>query len=53
MKKLPITVIIPIYNGQDFICRTLYSVFAQTVSPVEVILVNDGSGDDIKEVIKN
>lgn len=45
-KSLPtVSVIIPAYNVASFICETLNSVFAQTFTDYEVILVNDGSLD--------
>lgn len=40
-----VSVVIPVYNGEDFIARALDSVFSQTVPPYEVIVVNDGSRD--------
>ena len=44
-----VAVIIPFYNGADFIERSVSSVFAQTVAPSEVIVVNDGSRADERE----
>ncbi len=40
-----ISVIIPLYNKAPHIQKTLESVFAQSVSPLEVIVVDDGSTD--------
>lgn len=40
-----VSVIIPAYEAAAFIAETLDSVFAQTFSDYEVILVNDGSLD--------
>jgi glycosyltransferase involved in cell wall biosynthesis len=40
-----VSVIIPAYNVADFIGETLASVFAQTFTDFEVIVVNDGSPD--------
>ena len=36
-----ISVIIPLYNGQEFIERAVMSVFKQTKLPIELILVDD------------
>jgi glycosyltransferase involved in cell wall biosynthesis len=38
-----ISVIIPYYNGSRFIAETLASVFNQQLTPLEIIVVNDGS----------
>jgi len=40
-----VSVIIPAYNAAGFIGETLNSVFSQTYSNYEVIVVNDGSPD--------
>jgi glycosyltransferase involved in cell wall biosynthesis len=40
-----VSVIIPAYNVAAFISETLESVFAQTFTDFEVVLVNDGSPD--------
>jgi len=40
-----VSVIIPAYNATDYIADALQSVFAQTFSDFEVLLVNDGSPD--------
>src|SRR6185295_3370263 len=49
-----ISVVIPAYNVAPFINETLESVFAQTFTDYEVIVVNDGSPDtdDFEAVIK-
>ena len=46
-----ISIIIPIYNAEDFIDRCLESIQAQTFSNYEVILVNDGSKDNSENII--
>jgi cellulose synthase/poly-beta-1,6-N-acetylglucosamine synthase-like glycosyltransferase len=40
-----VSVIIPAYQAADYIAQTLHSVFAQTFTNFEVLLVNDGSPD--------
>ena len=53
MEKNPkVSVIIPTYNSAQFIVETLESVFAQTYKNYEVIVVDDGSTDNTKEVLK-
>ncbi len=39
------SIIIPVYNGADFLSHSIDSALAQTYSPVEIIVVNDGSCD--------
>jgi len=50
--KPKVSVIIPTYNSAQFITETLESVFAQTYKDYEVIVVDDGSTDNTKEVLK-
>lgn len=47
-----ISIIIPVYQGEDTIRDCLKSVFAQTFSDVEVIVVNDGSTDRTREILE-
>jgi glycosyltransferase involved in cell wall biosynthesis len=44
---LSFSVIIPVYNRAHLILRALNSVFAQTLQDFEIIVVDDGSSDDI------
>jgi glycosyltransferase involved in cell wall biosynthesis len=43
-----VSVIIPAYNSADFMGETLDSVFAQTFSSLEAIVINDGSADTLQ-----
>jgi len=45
-------VIIPCYNGGDFLGATLASIQGQTLTDWEVVVVNDGSKDDSLSVMK-
>ena len=40
-----ISIIIPIYNSEDFLDRCIHSILNQTEKDIEIILVNDGSKD--------
>lgn len=44
--KNTVSIIIPIYNIQEYIKPCLESVLRQTHNDIEVILINDGSSDD-------
>lgn len=41
-----VSVIIPIYNTEMFLCKCIDSVLTQTLSDIEVLLINDGSTDN-------
>lgn len=45
-KNASISVIIPLYNKRAHILDTLEAVLSQSLLPLEVIVVNDGSTDD-------
>ena len=47
-----ISVIIPCFNQEKYIAECLDSVWAQTFTNYEVIIVNDGSTDDSLKIIK-
>lgn len=40
-----VSVVIPVYNGADFLAEAIDSALAQTYQPLEVLVVNDGSSD--------
>lgn len=45
------SIIIPTYNRAGSVCATLQSCFAQSLSDLEVLVVDDGSTDDTREVL--
>lgn len=45
------SIIIPAYNAEAFIETTLQSVYNQTFSDYEIVVVNDGSTDNTAEVL--
>ncbi|WP_337866667.1 glycosyltransferase family 2 protein [Ignavibacterium sp.] len=47
------SVIIPTYNRSDLLIETINSVLNQSFKDYEIIVVNDGSTDNTKEVLSN
>ncbi|MEA5604524.1 glycosyltransferase family A protein [Nostoc sp. UHCC 0252] len=53
-KEYPlVSVIVPAYNAEDFIGRTLNSILSQTYTNIEVLVVDDGSQDRTAEIVKS
>lgn len=50
---MKISVIVPTYNRCTLLKRTLESLFRQTYSDYEIIVVNDGSSDGTDEYLQN
>ncbi len=48
---MKVSVIIPVYNIENYIDKCLESVVNQTIDELEIIIVNDGSTDSSKDVI--
>lgn len=47
-----VSIIIPIYNGEGFIRDCLQSVFGQTFSNLQIIVVDDGSTDQTHSILE-
>ncbi len=50
---MQISVIIPTFNRADFILRTIQSIQEQTVEVDEIIVVDDGSTDNTRQVLSD
>lgn len=50
---IKLSIVIPIYNAENFICKLLDTIFKQTFKDFEVICINDGSTDDTKHILEN
>lgn len=48
-----VSVIIPVFNCEKYLDRTLQSVFAQTYKDIEIVLVDDQSNDRSSDIIRN
>jgi alpha-1,3-rhamnosyltransferase len=47
-----VSVVVPSYNHAPFIEKTLRSIFAQTLQPREIIVIDDGSRDGSPKIIE-
>ena len=47
-----VSVIIPVYNAENYISECLESIICQTYKNIEIILVNDGSTDNSAKICK-
>lgn len=53
VEKTSFSIVIPVYKSEKFLKTCLDSVFNQTISNFEVILVNDGSPDNSISIIES
>jgi glycosyltransferase involved in cell wall biosynthesis len=45
-----VTIVIPVYNGENYMREAIDSALAQTYKNIEIIVVNDGSIDSTEEI---
>lgn len=48
-----VSIIIPVYNGENYIREAIDSALSQTYKNIEIIVVNDGSKDNTDEICKS
>ena len=49
---MKVSVIVPVYNVEEYIGRCLDSLVNQTLKDIEIIVVNDGSPDNSEKIIQ-
>lgn len=52
INNVKVSVIIPVYNVEDFLGECLESVINQSLMDIEIICVNDGSTDNSKSILE-
>ncbi len=50
---MKVSVVVPVYNSEKFICKCLDSVINQTLSEIEIICVDDCSTDASPQILKS
>lgn len=50
-KEIKVSVVIPTYNAARFVTEAIKSVLAQTFKDYEILVIDDGSTDDTREVL--
>ena len=48
-----ISVIVPVYNCEDYLEESLGSLLNQTFNDIEIICIDDGSNDNSLDILKN
>ena len=46
-----VSIIVPIYNVEPYLKKCIDSIINQTLTNIEIILVNDGSTDNCGKII--
>lgn len=51
--KVKVSLIIPVYNAENFLRVSINSLLNQTLADIELVCVNDGSKDDSLKILEN
>ena len=52
MKNEKISIIIPVYNTEKYVEKSINSILNQSYKNIELIIINDGSTDNSEKIIK-
>ena len=47
-----VSIVIPVYNGANYVAEAIESALKQTYKNIEIIVVNDGSTDNTEKIVK-
>lgn len=50
--EIKISIIVPVYNAEETLSKSLESAIVQTIYPKEIICINDGSTDHSQEILE-
>ncbi len=53
MNNIKVSIIIPVFNVENYLVKCLESITAQTMQELEIICINDGSTDNSLEILKH
>ena len=51
MEMIKVSVVIPVYNAEKYLCECLDSAAGQTLRDVEILCIDDGSTDNSAAVV--
>lgn len=51
MTKPKVSIIVPVYNAENYISNTLDSILNQSLEEIEILVINDGSKDNSKKIL--
>ncbi|GIO92511.1 hypothetical protein J31TS3_37380 [Paenibacillus lactis] len=51
MEKGLVSIVLPVYNGEDYVSSAIESILSQTYERFELIIINDGSIDRTAEIL--
>ena len=52
MNDAKVSIIVPVYNTYEYLSKCLDSVIGQSLTEIEIIVINDGSPDDSDSIIR-
>lgn len=52
MSQIDVTVVVPVYNTEDFLDQALTSACANDRANIEILVINDGSTDDSLKIMR-
>lgn len=52
IQKPLVSVVMPVYNTEDYVAESIDSILAQTYTTIELICINDGSTDSSESILR-